>query len=117
MSGAAERSWHGGGCHCGAVRFEVRAAREVTLTDCNCSMCSMTGFQHLIVPQADFRLLQGADRLTTYTFNRHQGRHMFCRTCGIEPFAMGSIAVINANCLDDVDPRALTPVHADGRAV
>jgi hypothetical protein len=61
-------------------------------------------------------MLAGEENLTTYTFNRHKGRHMFCRTCGIEPFALGSIAVINANCLDGVDPRSLNSEHVDGRA-
>jgi len=30
--------------------------------------------------------LQGADKLTTYTFNTHQAKHTFCRTCGVQSF-------------------------------
>ena len=52
-------AWHKGGCHCGAVSFEVRAPNEVELVDCNCSMCAKTGYLHLIVPKKDFKLTRG----------------------------------------------------------
>ena len=42
-------SWKQGGCHCGAVRFEVLAPHEFEAKECNCSICRMTGFLHLIV--------------------------------------------------------------------
>jgi hypothetical protein len=51
------------------------------------------------------------------TFNRHRGQHKFCKVCGIQPFGVGSIAVINVNCLGGIDPRALKPEHADGRSI
>ncbi len=38
---------HRGGCHCGDVAFEVEAPARLTVQDCNCSMCSMTGYLHL----------------------------------------------------------------------
>jgi len=50
-----------GGCHCGAVTFEVEADEEVEVEDCNCSVCRMTGYLHLIVPPRHFRLLSGAE--------------------------------------------------------
>src|SRR6185503_19283928 len=60
--------WHRGGCHCGAVAFEVQAPDEVELVDCNCSMCAKTGYLHLIVPKSRFTLVRGEDVLATYTF-------------------------------------------------
>jgi len=30
---------HRGGCHCGAVRFEVDAPARIAALDCNCSIC------------------------------------------------------------------------------
>ncbi|PHS37889.1 MAG: aldehyde-activating protein [Robiginitomaculum sp.] len=78
--------WHKGGCHCGAVTFEVCATSQIELTACNCSICDMTGFQHLIVTAENFRLLTGADNITTYTFNTHTAKHTFCQTCGVKPF-------------------------------
>ena len=81
-----EKVIHRGGCHCGAVRFEVRAAARVTVQRCNCSMCARTGYEHLIVPASDFTLLSGHDQLSTYTFNTGVARHLFCRICGIKSF-------------------------------
>jgi hypothetical protein len=77
---------HRGGCHCGAVAFEVQAPARVTVSECNCSICRMSGYLHLIVPSARFRLLRGTDSLTTYTFNTGTARHHFCRHCGVKSF-------------------------------
>jgi len=60
---------HSGGCHCGAVAFEVEAPAKLVASDCNCSICRMSGYLHLIVPRSRFHLLQGADELTEYKFN------------------------------------------------
>ena len=60
---------HRGGCHCGAVAFEVDAPARLTVSECNCSICRMSGFLHLIVPRDRLRLLRGADALTDYRFN------------------------------------------------
>jgi hypothetical protein len=77
---------HHGGCHCGKVRFEVDAPAELEVQFCNCSICSMTAYLHLIVPASRFRLVQGEDDLTTYTFNTGVARHRFCTNCGIKSF-------------------------------
>lgn len=75
-----------GSCHCGAVSFEVDAPDTVEVESCNCSICAMTGFLHLIVPARHFRLLGGEDMLTTYRFNTGVAQHKSCRICGIKPF-------------------------------
>jgi len=77
---------HHGGCHCGAVAFEVDAPADFTALECSCSICRMTGFLHLIVPKSRFRLLRGAQDLTDYRFNTRTARHLFCRHCGIKSF-------------------------------
>jgi hypothetical protein len=77
---------HRGGCHCGAVAFEVDAPARLTALECNCSICRMTGYLHLIVPRARFRLLRGEGALGTYTFNTGTARHLFCRHCGVKSF-------------------------------
>lgn len=77
---------HRGGCHCGAVRFEFRAAPRLRVQRCNCSICAMTGFEHVIVPGEDFSLLSGAHRLQSYSFNTGVARHLFCQVCGIKSF-------------------------------
>ncbi|MCA3569011.1 GFA family protein, partial [Bradyrhizobium sp.] len=75
-----------GGCHCGAVRFEADVGPQVTLLDCNCSMCARSGYLHLIVGGADFRLVAGGDALTEYRFGTGAARHLFCKVCGIKSF-------------------------------
>ena len=77
---------HRGGCHCGAVAFAVEAPAHLTVSECNCSICRMSGFLHLIVPRARFRLLRGADALSEYRFNTGTARHLFCRNCGVKSF-------------------------------
>jgi hypothetical protein len=77
---------HRGGCHCGAVQFEVRAPAVIEALECNCSICTMTGFLHLIVARERFTLLQGADALVEYRFNTGTARHLFCRSCGVKSF-------------------------------
>ena len=97
-------STHQGGCHCGAVKFEVNALTQVTAQRCNCSICLMTGFVHLIVPAANFKLLCGKQDLVSYQFNTKTAEHLFCRHCGVKSFYVPRSNPdgysINVNCLD-----------------
>ncbi|KAE8622043.1 hypothetical protein XENTR_v10005075 [Xenopus tropicalis] len=77
---------HSGGCHCGAVRFEVWASYDLHIFDCNCSICVKKQNRHFIVPASRFKLLKGADNLTTYKFNTKKAQHAFCKTCGVQSF-------------------------------
>lgn len=99
-----EKVTHRGGCHCGAVRFEVRAPARITVQQCNCSVCSKTGFLHLIVAAEDFSLLSGAAQLQTYTFNTGVAKHLFCEVCGIKSFYVPRSHPdgfsVNLRCLD-----------------
>jgi hypothetical protein len=71
--------WKEGGCHCGAVRFEVFAPDEPEIVECNCSVCRMTGFFNLIVPREHFRLRAGEDSLTNLQL-QHRARPSICST-------------------------------------
>jgi len=77
---------HTGGCHCGAVRFEFDAPAQITVYRCNCSICSMTDFLHIILPVSKFRLLEGDRKLLHYRFNTGVANHQFCGRCGIKSF-------------------------------
>lgn len=94
-----------GGCHCGAVRFEADlAGPPVPALDCNCSICSMTGFLHIIVRHDKFELLSGREALVSYCFGTGAAEHLFCGRCGVKSFYKprshpGSWS-INANCVD-----------------
>jgi len=108
---------HTGGCHCGRVRFEVIAPAKVQVSECNCSMCSRVGYQHLIVPADRFRLLSGGETLTSYTFNTHTAKHLFCSVCGVKSFYVPRSHPdgfsINARCLDagTIDEISVSPFN------
>jgi len=110
---------HRGGCHCGRVRFEVAAPARVEVTDCNCSMCARSGYLHLIVPKERFKLLSGAEVLTTYTFNTGTARHLFCSVCGVKSFYVPRSHPegysVNARCLDEGTIEDMTIVRKDGK--
>lgn len=75
-----------GACHCERVTFEVKIDQEIRVQHCNCSICSLVGFVHLIVPAANFRLLTGSESLSEYRFNSGVAKHLFCRHCGVKSF-------------------------------
>ena len=110
---------HSGGCHCGRVRFEVEAPADIEASECNCSICSKTGYQHLIVPRKDFRLLAGQDELATYTFNTGVAQHYFCKRCGVKSFYVPRShpegISVNVRCIDPGTIESLTLTPFDGR--
>ena len=110
---------HKGGCHCGAVRFEVEAPEDLEVTECNCSICSKSGYLHLIVPNSKFKLLSGESNLETYTFDTHEPKHLFCKTCGIKSFYIprshpDGISV-NVRCLDGSTIKSVKIEQFDGK--
>ena len=110
---------HTGGCHCGKVRFEVIAPEVLEVEECNCSMCGKSGYLHLIVPADRFRLLSGADALTTYTFNTGTARHLFCSVCGIKSFYVPRSHPdgfsVNARCIDSQTVKRVRIREFNGR--
>jgi hypothetical protein len=105
MAKKPKKSWHSGGCHCGAVRFDVNTPAEIELVDCSCSMCHRTGYLHLIVGKDDFRITKGKTKLSRYTFNTGKAMHLFCSVCGIKSFYVPRSHPdgwsVNFRCLDD----------------
>lgn len=116
-SGISPVALHGG-CHCQAVRFRVRTTRVITALDCNCSICRMSGFLHLIVPLAQFDLVEGERMLRTYTFGTGIARHRFCRRCGVKSFYIPRSNPdgidVNVRCLDPGQDLEVTLVPFDG---
>jgi hypothetical protein len=107
-----------GGCHCGRVRFRVQGDLA-NASNCNCSICTMKGSLHLVVPREQFALLQGKDALSTYLFGTHTAKHTFCRHCGIHSFYVPRSKPdgysVNIRCLDNVDISAIRPRPFDGQ--
>ena len=112
-------TWRSGGCHCGAVRFEVALPRSPEAQACNCSMCEKVGFIHLIVPESRFRLTQGEANLTHYRFNTGVAEHLFCSACGVKSFyrprSNPDGGSVNARCLDDAEDLDIRIDPFDGR--
>lgn len=109
-----------GGCHCGAVRYEVEADLAQTFT-CNCSYCEVKGFIMAFVPATNFTLLSGEDMLTEYRFNKKKIAHLFCKVCGVQSFGRGTdqsgnaTIMINVRCLQGVDLSTLQSGTFDGK--
>ena len=107
-----------GSCHCGAIQFEIEAAGTLEVEDCNCSICSKTGYLHLILPLSKFKLISGQDHIHTYTFNSAVAKHTFCSICGIKAFytprSNPDGVDVNLRCLDS-KPESVSIKKFDGQ--
>ena len=112
-------TWKKGGCHCGAVTFEVCAPDDLDVLECNCSICAKSGFLHLIVTKEQFRLLSGDASLTLYEFNTRAAKHLFCSRCGVKSFYIPRSHPdgysVNARCLDPGSVRSIRLQPFDGK--
>ena len=109
-----------GGCHCGTVRFEAEVGEPpVPTLDCNCSVCRMTGFLHVMVPHQQFELVSGRDALVSYRFGTGTAEHLFCRFCGVKSFyqprSHPDAWSVNLNALDNAGELVVTVTAFDGR--
>lgn len=95
---------HKGGCHCGAVRFEVDAPTKLVAWDCNCSICAMKRNTHFVVPSTNFRYTRGESSQSCYTFGTHTAKHLFCASCGVcshyIPRSNPDGVAVTIHCLD-----------------
>ena len=80
------KTWKNGCCHCGTVTWEADLPDSIIADECNCSICEMLGFLHVILPRSKFRLVSGEAALVEYRFNTGGAKHWFCKTCGVKSF-------------------------------
>ena len=110
---------HRGGCHCGRIKYEVVAPAKIKVHQCNCSICSKSGYLGLLVPKERFKLLCGEEHLMTYTFNTGVAKHLFCCRCGIKSFYVPRSHPdgynINARCLDPTTIEKMEIIPVDGQ--
>jgi hypothetical protein len=113
---------HTGGCHCGAIRFEVTLDLGAGGNMCNCTVCTKIAHVGAIVKPDAFRLISGDGSLSTYVWGGKISQFRFCKHCGIHCFAPGHLdelggdyVSINLNCLDDFDRGAVAIRYWDGR--
>ena len=97
----------------------MQAPAEIEVGDCNCSMCSRTGYLHLMVQKERFRLVSGEDALTNYQFNTRTAKHYFCSHCGIKSFYVPRSHPdgfsVNARCIDEGTVTRMTHRKIDGK--
>ncbi|AXK73473.1 GFA family protein [Lysobacter sp. TY2-98] len=112
---------HTGSCHCGAVAFRVDGTIDRVI-ECNCSHCQRKGMLLWFVPRDALQVEKGDETLSEYRFNKHVIQHLFCPTCGCQPFGRGvgptgqAMAAINVRCVEDVDLETIERVPFDGRS-
>ncbi len=71
-------------CHCGAVEIAFTPSEPLSeAARCDCSFCRRRAAATVAVPEADLRIIKGADNLTLYQWNTGTAAHYFCKTCGI----------------------------------
>lgn len=115
----SETKIHAGSCHCGAVAYEVETGLD-GLAECNCSHCLRKGFVLAFAPRSAFRLTR-AGPTTEYRFHAHKIAHQFCPTCGVQPFAYGTMpdgsetVAINVRTLTDIEPWSWDAKRVNGR--
>ena len=100
-------------------RFEVEAPEALSVTECNCSICSKSGYLHLIVSRTALRVVSGEEFLSEYRFNTKVAQHLFCRVCGVKPLYVPRShpegVSVNARCLDEGLTRVEQLGHFDGQ--
>ncbi|KAJ7400134.1 Centromere protein V [Pitangus sulphuratus] len=124
---------HTGGCHCGAVRFEVWASPDLHVFNCNYVLiqseisardfrCCSFGQNFRSQSHAHAESVRrdlGADNLTTYTFNTHRAQHTFCKTCGVQSFYTPRSNPdgygIAPHCLDDGTVQTIITEDINGK--
>lgn len=108
-----------GGCHCGAVRFEALSDARPRMLDCNCTICSASGYLHLFIPHERLTLLSGKDHLASYRFGSGEAEHLFCKTCGVKSFyqpkSHPDCWSVHFRCLDDTSLIEPEITKFDGR--
>jgi hypothetical protein len=106
-----------GACHCGRVKFEVRASLDYVM-DCNCSLCRRKGALWHGASETNLRIVAGEAELALYQFNTNTAKHYFCRHCGVSPFSRPRLDpgrwAVNVRCIDGVDLASIPVRPFDG---
>ena len=112
-------SWKKGGCHCGAVRFEVLVpgrdrSAGLQLLDLPHDGLSSPHRSAVAFPPAHRRRTTDG-----YTFNTNSAKHLFCSICGIKSFYVPRSHPdgysVNFRCLNAEDFRSVLTTEFDGR--
>ena len=108
---------HQASCHCGRIQIEI-AAELSEVVECNCSLCSRSGFLHWYVRPEQVRLLTTGNQVSTYAWRSITGGQHFCPNCGIAIIRTSTQypppISVNARCVEGIDLSALQIRQFDG---
>lgn len=113
---------HGGGCHCGNLRyvFETRLAlAELPLRTCQCAFCKAHGARSTSDPAGRIRFTVGEPaQLTRYRFGLRSADFLICARCGVYVGALmreddAAWAIVNANTLEAAAQLTQAPTPMD----
>jgi hypothetical protein len=123
----AEQNYDGG-CHCGAVRYNIDLDLDQGTLRCNCTLCSKSRAWFAFAPADKFDLRSGGNGQIDYRWTpegkpRPNLTYHICSTCGVRTHAEGMdpkgnhIVAVQVATLEGADPDALArSVHyVDGR--
>lgn len=108
----------GGGCDCGAVRFELEES-PVAVNECSCSFCRKLGMLWSYCTPSAFRVVQGGEQLASYLRGDRVIAFRFCPGCacmihwealpGRSVFAPGTAPKVgvNARLIEGVNASSL----------
>lgn len=100
---------HRGGCHCGAVRWELRTAlppSRWSVRACQCAFCKLHGGLSTSDPDGEIRFrVEQPEHLVRYRFGTRSADFLVCGRCGVYVGATmsepdGAWAIVNARTLD-----------------
>ena len=95
-------------CHCGTVKAEINVPENFEkVLRCNCSLCKRKGALMTLVKNEDFKITNGADKISLYQFHTKVAKHYFCSICGIythhNPRSNPAMTGFNIGCIDEFD--------------
>lgn len=96
----------GGGCRCGAIRYEVKGAPLIGIA-CHCRDCQYVSGGNpnlsMVFDKAGFSLLKGMPKV--YKARPDFGGYSFCETCGVhvfsQPNSTADLVAVKVGGLDD----------------
>ena len=117
-----------GRCHCGNVAFELvwaAGADSIPARACGCTFCRKHGGVWTSHPGSRLAVKIADETLVSrYEFGTRTATFLVCARCGVPPLVTSTIdgrvyAVVNVNCLEDVDPEWLdrAPASFEGETV
>jgi hypothetical protein len=117
-----------GRCHCGNVAFDLAWAGDagkIPARACGCTFCTRHGGVWTAEPSASLTLqVRDPALVSHYAFETRTAEFHVCARCGVPPLVTSTIdgrvyAVVNVNCLEEVDPARLerAPASFEGETV